>query len=168
MFDKPIIQNDLRGIYAEALVSELVGRDWQNVGSAWSGWDLEHTDGTRLEVKNSAARQSWSTPESKTLLARFKIGAPKGHWENGSNWVNSIGRLADAYIFAWHGDETDTADHRDAGQWEFFVVRSDRLPEQSYIGLNPLRRIASSVGASALRSRVEALREEIQSERNAA
>ena len=49
------------------------------------------------------------------------------------------------YIFAWNGEyDEDIADHRDTGQWKFFVVSARELPDQKSIGLGPLRRLCAS------------------------
>jgi hypothetical protein len=59
LFDAPLIQNNLRGLYVETLVSCLLGPHWKLVSADWSAWDLAHEDGTRLEVKQAAAKQTW-------------------------------------------------------------------------------------------------------------
>jgi hypothetical protein len=38
--------------------SVALGGDGPLVSADWSGWDLQHKDGARLEVKPSAARQT--------------------------------------------------------------------------------------------------------------
>ena len=80
LFDVPLIQNDLRGLYAEHLIAELLGDEWNAVGSAWAGWDLEHEDGTKIEVKSSAAKQSWEPSKNGKSLPAFNIKASKFHW----------------------------------------------------------------------------------------
>jgi len=132
LFDCPIIQNDLRGMYVESMVAELLGNDWQNVGQNWAGWDLEHTDGTKLEVKQSSAKQAWSPSARGYSAPKFSIRTPSVFW-TGAEATPADGRLAHIYIFAWHGITSESADHRDPQQWEFFVVPTSALPMQESI-----------------------------------
>ena len=157
LFDRPIIQNNLRGLYAELMVLELLGEGWRHAGDDWAAWDLQHEDGTRLEVKQSAASQSWM-PSSKGYIApRFSIGSPKQFWD-GAKLVEHCGRQADIYVFAWHPVERDTADHREVGQWCFMVANTSALPEQKTIGLGPLNRFCPTLQAEELRGHIDLLR----------
>ena len=55
-------------------------------------------------------------------------------------WIDSPGRLADIYVFAWHGRDDDCANHTDPGQWLFFAVAERDLPKnQKSIGLGRLK-----------------------------
>ena len=49
-FDRPVIENVVRGKYVEAMVAELLGIGWR-MKPDWDAWDIEHDDGTRLEVR---------------------------------------------------------------------------------------------------------------------
>ncbi len=158
LFDVPLIQNDLRGLYAEHLIAELLGDEWNAVGSAWAGWDLEHEDGTKIEVKSSAAKQSWEPSKNGKSLPAFNIKASKFHWRDGSSRLKSDGRLAQIYIFAWHGNDTKDADQWDADQWEFFVVPTDMLPDQKSISLGPLKHLVRSVKHKELLGKVDNIR----------
>jgi len=45
----------------------------------WSGWDFERIrDKSRLEVKQSAARQAWSVPRNLRTRGTFDIAARTG------------------------------------------------------------------------------------------
>ncbi|WP_139193939.1 hypothetical protein [Pseudorhodobacter antarcticus] len=72
MFDVPQMQNNLRGLWVEAMVCEILGSGWKHTGSDWAAWDLEREDGLRVEVKQSAKQQSWGT---STGPPRFGIAA---------------------------------------------------------------------------------------------
>jgi len=157
LFDAPLIQNNLRGLYVETLVSTVLGKNWNLVSTDWSAWDIEHDDGTRLEVKQSAAKQTWSVNGGLGAVGRFGIQAAKYIWENEKR-KEAAGRQASIYVFAWHGAHDETADHRDAGQWEFYVVAESKLPNQHSIGLKPLRKLTHSVRAEELLERVESIR----------
>ncbi|NGM47709.1 hypothetical protein G5B31_19430 [Rhodobacter sp. SGA-6-6] len=155
-YDAPLIQNNLRGFYVELMVAALLGDGWRHNGSDWGAYDLEHVSGTKIEVKQSAARQTWSGPETVARQPIFSIRTPKIEWV-GTVPTPRSARIADAYVFAWHGEHGLAADHRDISQWSFFVVPTHSLPDQRTISLNPLRALAAPVGADHLKHSVEQL-----------
>lgn len=60
LFDQPLIQNQYRSAFVEAMIEPYLARSgWRYVGDNWAGWDFEHEIGTRLELKQSAAWQTW-------------------------------------------------------------------------------------------------------------
>ena len=155
-FDRPVIENVVRGKYVEAMVAELLGIGWR-MKPDWDAWDIEHDDGTRLEVRQSAARQTWGMPRAgRKPNPSFSIRAPKQVYL-GDQSYDCGRRPADIYVFGWHG-ELEHADQRDAGQWVFFAVKEADLPGQESIGLSGLHRLAQPTGAAALRDVVEGLR----------
>ena len=69
IFDQPLIGNQYRSAFIEAMIEPCLAlHGWRYVGDGWRGWDFERTDGARLEVKQSAARQTWSV--SRNLATR--------------------------------------------------------------------------------------------------
>jgi hypothetical protein len=147
MFDVPHMQNSLRGLWVEAMVCEILGSGWKHTGNDWAAWDLERSDGLRVEVKQSARQQSWGT---STSLPRFSVAAAKGHYPNGKTYVDNAlaTRLADVYIFAWHEGE----DQREASEWLFYVVEAKRLRDgQKTLGLRAINKLAEPVSSSVLR-----------------
>lgn len=147
LFNTPVMQNNLRGLYMEAMVIELLGSGWRSTGGDWAGWDLQHENETRVEVKQSARMQTWGISKS---APRFDIKVAGGHYPDGITYVkNSSGeRLADFFIFAWH----EGTDQRVPEQWEFYVVASSDLPkQQKSIGLTGIRKLATSTASSQLR-----------------
>src|ERR1700753_2114891 len=79
-FGRPLIQNNLRAIVVEAMVDLAISTDWRWCSGDWAAWDFEHTDGTRLEVKQSAAQQTWSAPKVANA-PRFDIAHRQGRYE---------------------------------------------------------------------------------------
>jgi hypothetical protein len=145
------MQNNLRGMYVEAMVAELLGCGWKPSGGDWSGWDIQHEGGVRVEVKQSAKQQTWG--EARTA-PRFDIKVAAGHYPDGVTYVvnHSGKRLAHYYIFAWH----DGSDQRSPSEWNFYVVNSNDLPEgQKSIGLTQLRKLTKSVSWIELQSKIE-------------
>ena len=153
MYDTPHMQNSLRGQWVEAMIAEILGPSWRHTGGDWAAWDFEREDGLRLEVKQSAQRQSWG---KSTSAPRFGIAAAQGHYPDGKTYLpNALGmRFADIYVFAWH----DGDDQRVPSQWQFYVIRGDRLPAgQKSIGLRAVQRMAGAVRADQLLNEIDKL-----------
>ena len=80
--------------------------DWD-----WAAWDIEHRTGVRVEVTQSATRQSWDRGEvapERQATAMFDIAPRTGYWpKDGGEWIpfDPPSRPADIYVFAWHGGE---------------------------------------------------------------
>ncbi len=155
-FDATIIQNNLRGLYVEFMVAELLGASWSHNGSDWAAFDLEHFSGTRLEVKQSSNLQTWKTLTKRPLSRSLSIKVPKFEWV-GAAAIPRTTRVAEIYVFAWHEDGTSSADQRVAEQWVFFVVPASTLPEQKTISISALKKLAKPVSSSELKASVEAL-----------
>jgi hypothetical protein len=131
LFDQPVISNLYRPHYVERMIALALGEAFELVSSDWSGWDIESRDGIRIEVKQSAAWQTWSEATgAKPSSGVFDISARTGHWaDGGARWVPEEGRQAHLYIFAWHPvTKTDKVNHRDPAQWSFYVVLAADLP----------------------------------------
>ena len=155
-YDGPIMNNVCRGDYVECMIASALGDDWRLTwmdGWDWAAWDCEHTpSGARLEIKQAAARQTWDKgPPSRRRTPAFDIAPRSGFWTRRGVWIDSPGRQADIYVFAWHGRDDDRADHTDSGQWLFFAAAEHDLPEnQKSIGLGRLKAIAAPCGVTDL------------------
>ncbi len=147
-FGKPLVTNVLRGHVAEAIVALALEPEWRLCGGDYAGWDFERPDGLRLEVKQSAAMQSWST--SKPSKPIFDVAARTGHWQAGTQWIAEAGRPAHLYVFAHHSIYADHADHRDPTQWAFYVVATRDLPDIKQAALSTISRLTSAVPVTAL------------------
>ena len=153
-FGGPLISNIYRGLIAEIIVGEALGTDWFICSGDWRGWDYEHRDGCRLEVKQSAARQTWTGARAPSKPI-FDIRARTGYFE-GAEWVVDSRRLADIYVFAYHPIFDDKADHCNPHQWRFHVTMSNRLPAGKSIGLAKVASMSEQVGWENLREAVSA------------
>ena len=98
-FGRPLVMNVLRSIIVEAIVSEALS-DWEWCAHDYASYDFRHGDGTRLEVKQSAARQTWSV--GRHSRASWDIRPRTGYWNDGIEWVAQPGRNADIYVLAHH------------------------------------------------------------------
>jgi hypothetical protein len=126
-FSKRLIQNNLRSIIVEAVVAKALGSAWRWSSADWAPYDFEGPNGIRLEVKQSAAQQTWSTP----IRPLYDIAARKGFFvqgPDGSAWTARAGRNADIYVFARNEVVGEQADHRDPAQWRFYVVPAHGRP----------------------------------------
>jgi hypothetical protein len=144
-------------MYVESMVLELLGNEWRSVGANWAGWDIEHQDGTRLEVRQSAAKQSWEPSARGYSSPSFSIRQPTIAY-SGAKAEKIDFRQADIYLFGWHGVMSEIADHRDVDQWEFFVTLATALPNQKTLGLAALKRIAEPTTAAQLAEITDGLR----------
>jgi hypothetical protein len=158
-FGKPLITNVLRGHVVEAIIATALEPEWTWCSADYAGWDFERADGLRLEVKQSAARQSWTAPSNKSRPS-FDIAARTGHWV-GAEWIEEAGRAADIYVFAHHDVSDDGADHRSPEQWTFYVIPTERLPEGKQIGINRVISLARPCRYSALRDAVQVIANEV-------
>lgn len=161
-YDTPVMNNVYRSDYVECLVAFALDADWWLTwtrGWDWAAWDCQHPSGARLEVKQAAARQSWDREALAPRRApRFDIAPRTGYWtQDGNQWVDSPGRPADIYVFAWHDEKrAGYADHRDPDQWCFFVVAEQDLPgNRKQIGLRDLKALASACRIAELKREVE-------------
>lgn len=145
-----LVNNVVRGLLIESIIALELEPEWDWKGGNYSSWDFEHKSGARLEVKQSAAQQSWNlAPSGKKSPARFDIAARTGRYE-GQNFVKKPGRAAQLFLFAYHPIEGGQADHRDPLQWEFYVALERDLPQQKSIGLKRVRSISRGMRTDAL------------------
>jgi hypothetical protein len=136
-FGGRLIQNNLRSMILEAMVAKALGSSWCWCSADWAPFDFEGPNGVRLEVKQSAAEQTWPTP--KPSKAVYDIAARTGYYDGGSKWTASPGRNADLYIFARNETVGELANHCDPAQWRFYVVPTCDLPNTKTIGIAAIR-----------------------------
>lgn len=152
-FGKPLITNVLRGQVVEAIIAMALEQDWTWCSADYASWDFENAAGCRLEVKQSALRQSWATDASVKSVTGFDVAARKGRWE-GAKWIAEPGRAAHLYVLAYHGIADDSADHRDPRQWTFFVIPSTALPPVQRLTLKRAQALTQGCSVAELRSAV--------------
>jgi hypothetical protein len=166
VFGQRLIANNFRAVIVEAMIASVLEPEWRWCSADWAGWDLERADGVRLEVKQSAAKQTWHSATDKPSSCSFDIRAREGRYE-GAAWFEGRGRNADLYIFAHHDICDESADHADPTQWTLYVVRSNDLPDTKSIGLQKLRMIARPETYADLKEAVEAAAERLLQDRQA-
>ena len=156
LFGSPLLRNSIRGELVEEMVAQALEPEWALCADDWGACDLRQVANLkavkrplRIQVKQSAARQSWHAddsppPPSPQPSPRFSIAHKTGHWE-GQTWIAEPSRNADLFIFGWHPLTDASADHRNPDQWLFYVVPEAALPPQKTISLATLARIADPV-----------------------
>jgi len=132
LFGERIVENVYRSVVVEAMISVALP-EWKWCSGGYSSFDFKHPDDTRLEVKQSAIKQTWKP--KKPVKPSWDIKARKGKWVDGSDWVPGAGRNADIYVLALHIREDEAADQRDPSQWSFFVILTSELPDRSRLSL---------------------------------
>jgi hypothetical protein len=152
-FGRPLVMNVLRGHVVEAIVAMALEPEWTWCAGDYSSFDFEQADGLRLEVKQSAARQTWDPPSHGRIYPSFDIKVRTGRWE-GAVFIEEPGRAAHIYLFAFNPRTDVDADHRDPTQWEFYVVPTGSLPATQRISLGAVRRLACANQFSDLSSSV--------------
>ena len=154
LYGGSIIRNDLRGELVEEIVGLALAPNWKLCGSDWGSCDLRHEgSGLKIQVKQSAARQSWASGSKGSSPPRFSIAVKTGRYE-GAEWIPGEGRNADLFVFAWHSTTGSDCDHADPAQWKFFVIAESALPAQKSIGLQQIERLAHAVDSSGLNAAV--------------
>jgi len=140
-----LVGNALRGMLAEYIVALDLGCA-DGVRKEWDSFDIETTDGIKVEVKSAAFLQSW--PQKAFSPLRFDIKPTYG-WDATKNASVSEERVrqSDVYVFCTleHRDKT-TVDPLDLSQWRFYVLPTLTLNEtvgnQKTIAMSRLLKLA--------------------------
>lgn len=150
----PLLRNSIRGELVEEMVGVALEPEWGLCAGDWGACDLAQRDGPlRIQVKQSAARQSWHREGDRPSRPRFSIAHKTGRYERQA-WIAGRSRNAEIFVFGWHPVTDASADHREPAQWQFFVVAEAHLPAQASLGLPALARLAEPVAYAELRARV--------------
>ena len=157
-FGNRLVVNNLRSIVVEAIVNEMLP-EWRWCAHDWAGWDFEHSDGHRLEVKQCAALQAWKSDKPPRPV--YDIRGRTGYHDD-RGWTAQKGRYAHAYLFGYHPGVTPEADHRDAWQWEFYLVASSALPNSRTISLQQVKLLTTAFQVTELPTRVREFRTNAQ------
>lgn len=163
-FGQPLVTNVLRGHVVEAMVALALEPEWRWCSGDYAAWDFERADGLRMEVRQSAYRQSWVQAPHLKVSRGFDIAPRKYAWEC-ANRKELTERAAQVYVFAYHDVRDVTADHREPAQWVFFVVPTSALPDQKSIRLTRLQLLAKPVRLVSLKEKIWAATEVIQNRR---
>lgn len=139
-----LTNNALRGILAEFIVASALNLN-DGVRKEWDAYDLETTDGIKIEIKSASYIQSWN--QKKLSPIQFNI-RPTHFWNESQNSFdpNSLARQSDIYVFCLLTHKVqDSINPLNLDQWEFFVIKTEHLNrkvgEQKTITLNSLLKL---------------------------
>lgn len=150
LFGAPLLRNSIRGELVEEMVAMALEPGWRLCADDWAACDLMQVGGPlRIQVKQSAARQSWHRDGGPPPRPRYSIEHKIGRYE-GATWFAEPGRNAEIFVFGWHGETSPSADHRDPAQWRFYVVPESALPAQRSLSLAALSRLTEPVEVGEL------------------
>lgn len=143
-----LLDNAERGTFAEYLVAKAVG-DKSSYRVNWEKYDLVSSEGIRIEVKTSAYIQTWG--QDKLSELKFRIGKTYGYDNEKNAYDDEKKRQADVYVFCvFKEKDQENLNLLDTTQWEFYVLASKVLNEDSYyaeknsISLNPLMKLGAA------------------------
>lgn len=134
IFDSRLMQNNLRGIWAEYMVADALGRNCSIVSQSWNAWDLqfgdpasEYPNRIRIQVKNTARTQVWHQATRRLTDCQWSLALRNKSAffdrDNPGVQCEDYGFLCDVFVLCHHFiEDWKVADHRDARQWRFFVV----------------------------------------------
>lgn len=159
LFTGRVVQNNFRGEVVETIVAAALGDSWQHCSDGWAGWDFQRKELSgrvlRLQVKQSAALQTWT--QSKKSTPTFRIAEVSGYYREDGLWEKNKGRHAEIYIFGWHGDSSKSANQYDPMQWIFYVIPTLAIKNENRksIPLSDVKKLVVDVKFDELRSAVE-------------
>lgn len=76
-FGQPLVTNVLRGHVVEAMVALALEPEWRWCSGDYAAWDFERADGLRMEVRQSAYRQSWVQAPHLKVSRGVRHSAPE-------------------------------------------------------------------------------------------
>lgn len=121
-----ILSNATRGRFAEFIVATATNIDIKQVREEWGAFDLETTDGIKIEVKSAAYLQSWFQKKLSDISFSTK---PSLQWDSLTNKQGTEKmRSAHVYVFCLlkHTDKA-TVNPLNMEQWEFYVLATKEL-----------------------------------------
>jgi hypothetical protein len=121
-----LLSNATRGVLAEFIVARALGISLNAVRDEWGAYDLETSEGIKVEVKSAAFIQSWFQKKASTIS--FRVPMTRA-WDAESNvQAKESKRQADVYVFALlaHIDQS-TIDPLNLNQWHFYALPTSAL-----------------------------------------
>lgn len=123
-----LVGNTERGAVAEYLVALACGIE-DKVRISWRTYDLELSNGIKIEVKSSAYIQTWEQKDYSKPI--FNIQKTKAWDYIGNVYSNEQKRHADIYVFALLAHKNqETINPLDTSQWEFYLLSTKVLDTQ--------------------------------------
>ena len=132
-----LIDNTTRGTLAEFYVALALDPSdpFRFKTKPWSSWDIETENGTKIEVKTSALRQSWHGESHGPSIPQWDIAPISVYdWETDTYSKNKF-RPTDLYVFCLHAHEdVGILDATNLSQWRFYVLPTHVLDTERPTG----------------------------------
>ena len=115
-----LLDNTLRGSYAEFIVAAALGIDLSEARVNWEPWDLTFRDSIRVEVKSCSYLQAWEQTRPSDI--KFSI-RPAIRWTATGGWAGEQRRQSDVYVFCLFTEKDPAvADPMRLDSWAFYVL----------------------------------------------
>lgn len=122
-----LCHNNLRGVFAEWLVAQVLGIDLPDSRDPWAAHDLTWRDGLTIEVKCCAAFQAWH--QTRQTPSRLEWSIPKTRtWSALEGYAETPSHNANLYVLCAQIEEDASLwDPLDLEQWRFHVLTREQL-----------------------------------------
>ena len=163
-----LVDNTLRGVFAEYIVATALGIDLNVPRDNWLEYDLKYK-GYNIEIKTSGYVQAWhrkpkeakqiidetkihtddlnsDTKKQKISTLRFGVGKTRKFDRNIGSYEAVARRHAEVYVFCIQTcKEIENVNILDIDQWRFYVLRKDvfinEYENTESIGIETLKRL---------------------------
>ena len=123
-----LIGNTERGVIAEYLVAMASGSE-RPVRNSWEPYDIQSTNGKKIEVKSAAYVQSWA--QSKPSQIRFSIRKTLEWVPEENRFGKDRKRHSDLYVFCVLTEKIKSeVNPLDIEQWEFYIMSTQLIDKE--------------------------------------
>ena len=123
-----LIGNTERGVIAEYLVAMASGSE-RPVRNSWESYDIQSTNGKKIEVKSAAYVQSWA--QSKPSQIRFSIRKTLEWVPEENRFGKDRKRHSDLYVFCVLTEKIKSeVNPLDIEQWEFYIMSTQLIDKE--------------------------------------
>ena len=123
-----LIGNTERGVIAEYLVAMASGSE-RPVRNSWEPYDIQSTNGKKIEVKSAAYVQSWA--QSKPSQIRFSIRKTLEWVPEENRFGKDRKRHSDLYVFCVLTEKIKAeVNPLDIEQWEFYIMSTQLMDKE--------------------------------------
>lgn len=156
--------NNVRGVFAEWLVAQILEIDLTEVREPWANWDLR-SEHLRIEVKCAAYYQVWH--RDRLQPSRIAWSGLKGQvWDEETNLYSPERTYnADLYVFCVQTEQDPTRwNALDLDQWRFYLLTREQLEAVGgrSLSLSRLKTQAIALTAADLRKQGRVLMARLQ------
>ena len=125
-----LVSNATRGRLAEFIVAKALGVTTDCVRDEWGAYDLNMSEGIKIEVKSAAFVQSWH--QDKLSKISFLTPKTREYSPDTNKLAQERRRQADVYVFALLGyKDKPNLDPMNINQWSFYVVSTRKLDSRT-------------------------------------